>query len=100
MDSTDFAFIFYVVIFIAIFFISYFYAILLAKKTGQLGVHAVIAFTMNLLLGIATITGWCIYAWGNGFLFIGGLILGGAVLLISEIVLIIILFAKRKRYSD
>lgn len=100
MNTADLSFTAYVALFVVSLFISYFYAVFFGKKTGKLGVHTIVAFALNFILGIAIITGWSFLAWGNEFLVIAGFVVGGSLLLICEVALIILLFIKRRRYSD
>ena len=100
MNEMDIAVVLYVTFMIAATFISFKYGSTMVRKTGPFLSQAVIAGAINLALGVLTITGWIVFSWGvNEFLFFGGLILGISLLVAGEIVLIVTLFLKRKKWT-
>ncbi|RBW67482.1 hypothetical protein [Bacillus taeanensis] len=98
MSERDLAIGAYAIFIIVSFFVSYKYGTFMIKKTGLFFTQVFIAVTINIALGMLALIGWFFYSLGvNEFLFLGGLFLGTALLVITEIVLLILLFVKRKR---
>jgi hypothetical protein len=84
---------------IAATFVSFKYGSTMIRKTGLFLPHALIAGTINLGLGLFAILGWFFFTWGvNEFLFFGGLALGICLVVVEEVVLLTILFFKRKKW--
>jgi hypothetical protein len=98
LENNDIALGIYIIFMIGALAISYYLAATAIKKTGLFGAQTFIAAAINLFLGIMGILGWLFFSWGvNEFLFLGGLMLGAGLLVVSEVILIIALFAKRKQ---
>ena len=67
------------------------------RKTGLFFPPAFIAGTIIVAIDIIAIIGWSYYSWGtNEFLFIIGILEGLGLIVVSEAVLITILFIKKK----
>lgn len=99
MNEIDIAMIIYVIFMLVSTFVSVKYGSIMIRKTRHFLPQALIAGTINLGLGVLAIIGWFFFAWGvNEFLFFGGLVLGIGLLVVSEAVLITILFLKRKNW--
>ncbi|KEF37111.1 hypothetical protein M670_03704 [Schinkia azotoformans MEV2011] len=105
MGEVDTAFTIYIVIMLVGFFISYKYSSYMIRKTGLFFPQAFIAGTMIIAIDVIAIVGWSYYSWGtNEFTFIVGILFGFGLLVVSEAVLIAILFIRRKHmmrtYND
>lgn len=99
MNEIDVAMTIYIAFMIATTFVSFKYGSIMIRKTGIFLPQAIIAGTINLTLGLFAIIGWLIFTWGvNEFLLFGGLLLGIALLVVSEAALITILILKRKKW--
>ncbi|KUP09278.1 hypothetical protein Q73_03085 [Bacillus coahuilensis m2-6] len=97
MSEIDIAMTIYIIFMIVATFVSFKYGSTMIKKTGLFLPQALIAGTINLVLGVFAIIGWFFFAWGvNEFLFFGGLVLGIGLLVVGEAVLLTTLFLKRK----
>lgn len=87
----------YVVFMVFSLTMSYIFGSKMIKKTGLFGPITIISSILTLLLGVFAIVGWFLYSWRvNEFMFFGGLVLGIVMLVISEAILIIMLFIRRK----
>lgn len=97
MGEVDIAFTIYIVVILVCFLISYNYGSYLLRKTGLFFPPAIIAGTMIVAIDIIAIIGWSYYSWGtNEFTFIIGILWGLGLIVVSEAVLITILFIKKK----
>ncbi len=97
MGEVDIALTVYIVIMLIGFFISFKYGSYMIRKTGLFFPQALIAGTMIVAIDIIAIIGWSFYSWGsNEFLFIIGIFVGLGLIVVSEVVLITILFIKKK----
>lgn len=98
LENNDVALTIYVVFMILALLISYFLASTMIKKTGLFALQTLSASMINFALGICAIIGWFFFSWGvNEFMFFGGLMLGLAMLVVSEAILVIVLFVNRKQ---
>lgn len=98
LENVDRALTIYVAFMVVSLIICYGFGSKMIKKTGVFGAQTIIASTLNLLLGVCAILGWFFFSWGvNEFMFLGGLVLGIGMLVISEAILIIVLFVRRKK---
>lgn len=71
------------------------------RKTGEIGVHTIIATIINLIIGCLLISMWFFYYIGkNEFLFISGILWGSSIIFLTDIVLIIIMFRYRKKLKN
>jgi hypothetical protein len=105
LENNDIALTIYVTFMIFALLISYCFASTMIKKTGLFGLQTFSASAINFVLGICAILGWFFFSWGvNEFMFFGGLMLGLGMLAVSEAILVIALFVKRKQilqsYND
>jgi hypothetical protein len=99
LENSDIALTIYVAFMVISLIICYGFASKMIKKTGLFGTQTIIASTLNLLLGVCAILGWFFFSWRvNEFMFFGGLVLGVGMLVISEAILIIVLFIRRKNF--
>ncbi|WP_273130915.1 hypothetical protein ACNRWW_06485 [Metabacillus sp. HB246100] len=99
MNKIDIVMMIYVNFMIVATIISVKYGSTMIKKTGSFLPQTLIAGTINLALGVFGIIGWFFFSWGvNEFLFFGGLVLGLGLLVVGEVVLLSILFSKRKKW--
>jgi hypothetical protein len=99
VNKIDIAMTLYVIVLIAVTFVSYRFGSKMIRKTGIFLPQAIIACTINLSLGLLALLGWSFFTWGvNEFLFFGGLALGVGLLVVGEAILISILLFKRKRW--
>ncbi|SFA94630.1 hypothetical protein SAMN04488072_10476 [Lentibacillus halodurans] len=81
--------------------VSYLYGWKMIEWTGWFGSQTFIASVINLFLGACSMFGWFLYAFGiDEALFFGGLALGGALLVVSESVLIITLYVRRDKLVE
>ena len=98
LENGDIALTIYVAFMVVSLIICYAFGSKMIKKTGLFGTQTIIASTLNLLLGFCGILGWFFFSWRvNEFMFFGGLVLGIGMLAISEAILIIVLFVRRKK---
>lgn len=97
MGEVDIAFTIYIVILLISFLIGYKYGSYLIRKTGLFFSPVFIAGTLIIAIDIIAIIGWFNYSWGtNEFPFIIGIFVGLGLMVVSEAVLITILFIKKK----
>ena len=98
LENSDIALTIYVAFMIISLIICYGFGSKMIKKTGLFGTQTIITSTLNLLLGVCAILVWFFFSWRvNEFMFFGGLVLGIGMLIISEAILIIVLFIRRKK---
>ncbi|HHY74685.1 MAG TPA: hypothetical protein GX497_15945 [Bacillus bacterium] len=98
LENSDIALAIYVASIVISLIICYVFGSKMIEKTGLFGIQTIIASTLNFLLGICAIVGWFFFSWRiNEFMFFGGLLLGVGLLIISEAILIIVLFIRRKK---
>ncbi|GEN35876.1 hypothetical protein [Aneurinibacillus danicus] len=101
MNKIDIAMTIYVIFMMIATSISVKYGSTMIKKTGLFLPQTLIAGTINLALGVFGITGWFFFSWKvNEFLFFGGLVLGLGLLVVGEVVLLTVLFLKRKKWMQ
>jgi len=99
MNKIDIVMTIYVIFMIVVTVSSVKYGSTMIKKTGLFLPQTLIAGTINLALCVFGIIGWFFFSWGvNEFLFFGGLVLGLGLLVVGEVVLLSILFSKRKKW--
>lgn len=97
LENSDIALTIYVALMVISLIFSYMFGSKMIKITGLFGTHTIIASTLNLLFGFCAILGWFFYSWRvNEFMFFGGLVLGVGMLVMSEAILIIFLYSRRK----
>lgn len=98
LESSDIALIIYIGFMVFAWFISYIFASKMIKKTGLFGSQVFIASAINLCLDVCAIIAWSFFSWSvNEFIFFGGLMLGLGVIVVSEVILLIVLFVKKKQ---
>lgn len=98
IQSSDIALFIYVAFMLVSLIICYLFGSKMIEKTGFFGAQIIIAITLNFFLDVCAILGWFFFSWRvNEFLFFGGLVLGIGMLVISEAILILVFFIKRKK---
>lgn len=98
MNGADKALLVFIIIFMISFLTSYKYGYYMISRTGLFFAHVMIAGTIHISIGIMALIGWFYFSWGvNAFLLYGGLVLGVGLIAVGEIVLLLMLFIKRKK---
>ncbi|MDL4843118.1 hypothetical protein [Aquibacillus rhizosphaerae] len=98
---TTIAIVLFIMFMIAAFFVSYFAARYMIKDTGLFKESVIFATMLNVLHGVVAIFSWFFYSIDiSESLFINGLLMGLALLILSELTLVGIITLKRKDYDD